>query len=77
MAGRKSSSKRSSRSSTPGTPSVGATTLSTGTRRKGRDGRMYRVEVNAAGRRYWKRCTQGLCKPVGPQRRPVGFMTPK
>lgn len=75
---RKRSSKRSSpRSVARAVPKVKASTLMVGMKRKGQDGHMYRVEETKTGRHTWKKCAKGLCRFIGPMRRPRGFVSVK
>lgn len=72
---KRKSPKRKSFSKGPGTPETPARELSSGTKRKGRDGHFYRVMTRSNGVKYWQKCGSkadggSYCRFVGPARKP-------
>lgn len=58
----------------PGTPETLSRELTSGTRRKGRDGHFYRVMTRSNGVKYWQKCGSkadggSYCRFVGPARK--------
>jgi hypothetical protein len=69
----KKSPKPKSPSKTPGTPKTPARELTSGSKRKGRDGLFYRVMTRSNGVNYWQKCGSkpdggSYCRFVGPAR---------
>ena len=70
----KSPKRKSPKHKGPGTPETPARELTSGTKRKGRDGLFYKVMIRSNGVNYWQKCGAkadggSYCRFVGPARK--------